>query len=47
MENFSKRTTTIISVCFVLFGVGWGYGWQKVGEASVTAARAAASISNT
>ena len=45
MENFSKRTTAIISVCFVFFGVGWGYGWQKVGEASVR--RAATSTSNT
>jgi len=38
MENFSKRTTAIILVCFVLFGLGWGYGWQKVGEASAASA---------
>jgi hypothetical protein len=37
MENFSKRTTAIILVCFVLFGLGWGYGWQKIGEANGTA----------
>lgn len=39
MENFSKRTTAIILVCFVLFGLGWGYGWQKVGAANATAVR--------
>jgi hypothetical protein len=37
MENFSKRTTAIILVGFVLFGLGWGYGWQKVGAANATA----------
>jgi hypothetical protein len=34
MENFSKRTTVIIAVCFALFAVGWNYGWQKVAELS-------------
>lgn len=41
MENFSKRTTAIILVCFVLFGLGWGYGWQKIGEGSGTAVHCA------
>ena len=34
MENLSKRTTVIIAVCFLLFALGWGYGWQKVAEES-------------
>ena len=34
MENFSKRTTALIVVSFLLFGLGWGYGWQKVAEGS-------------
>ncbi len=37
MENFSKRTTAIIMVCFLLFGLGWGYGWQMVAEGSCPA----------
>jgi hypothetical protein len=32
MENFSKRTTAIIIVCFLLFALGWGFVWQKAGD---------------
>lgn len=32
MENFSKRTTAIIIVCFLLFAFGWGVVWQKAGD---------------
>jgi hypothetical protein len=34
MENLSKRTTAIVAVCFLLFALGWGYGWQKVAQVS-------------
>lgn len=34
MENFSKRTTAILIICFLLFGLGWGYGWEKVAQST-------------
>jgi predicted negative regulator of RcsB-dependent stress response len=37
MENFSKRTTAIIAVCFVLAMLGWNFGWQIVAEVSFPA----------
>lgn len=39
MENFSKRTTAILFVCFILFGLAQGYVWQKVAEESSPAMR--------
>ena len=39
MENFSKRTTAILIVSFLLFGLGWSYGWQKVAEESTPVMR--------
>ena len=34
MENFSRRTTAVIVVCFALFAISWNYVWQKVEEVS-------------
>jgi len=34
MENFSKRTTAILAVCFALLVLGWNFGWQRVAEDS-------------
>ena len=32
MENFSKRTTAIIAVCFALMVLGWNYGWLRMAQ---------------
>jgi len=37
MENFSKRTTGIISVGFLLFALFWGFGWDTVAQMSTPA----------